>query len=134
MALDRDRDGFFDRDEIDAGADPANPASTPANVAVDPGVADAGRVWLAGGSPNPFGPDGTTVLRFVLPRAGDARLEVFDAMGRRVSTVLARKMPAGPGSASWDGRDDDGREVGAGLYFYRLSALGERVTAKGMKL
>jgi len=85
-------------------------------------------------SPNPFGPNGDTVLRFVLPRAGDARLEVFDAMGRRVRAVFTGRMPAGPGTAMWDGRDDNGREVGAGLYFYRLSALGERVTAKGMKL
>ncbi len=30
VALDRDEDGFFDRDEIDAGTDPADPASTPA--------------------------------------------------------------------------------------------------------
>ena len=29
MALDRDDDGFFDRDEIDAGSDPADPADTP---------------------------------------------------------------------------------------------------------
>ncbi|HSP97965.1 MAG TPA: hypothetical protein VL049_12055 [Candidatus Dormibacteraeota bacterium] len=31
LALDRDGDGFFDRDELDAGSDPADPASTPEN-------------------------------------------------------------------------------------------------------
>ncbi len=29
MGIDRDEDGFFDQDEIDAGSDPADPASTP---------------------------------------------------------------------------------------------------------
>ncbi|MFO0839981.1 MAG: dockerin type I domain-containing protein [Phycisphaerae bacterium] len=32
IGVDRDADGFFDRDELDAGADPANPASNPTNV------------------------------------------------------------------------------------------------------
>lgn len=32
IGIDRDEDGFFDRDEIDAGSDPANPKSTPDNV------------------------------------------------------------------------------------------------------
>jgi DNA-binding beta-propeller fold protein YncE len=34
MGLDRDGDGFFDRDEIDAGSDPANAASTPASTLI----------------------------------------------------------------------------------------------------
>ena len=33
MALDRDEDGHFDRDEIDAGTDPADPLSTPTTAA-----------------------------------------------------------------------------------------------------
>ena len=32
LALDRDGDGFFDRDEIDAGSDPADPTDTPETV------------------------------------------------------------------------------------------------------
>ncbi|MGH7725363.1 MAG: hypothetical protein ACREOU_08040 [Candidatus Eiseniibacteriota bacterium] len=134
MALDRDRDTYFDRDELDAGSNPADPASTPANVAVDPGADGAiGRISLAGGAPNPFGALGTTI-RFEMPRAGIASLEVYDAAGRRVAKVYEGHLPAGPGRLLWTGRDDDGREVGAGLYFYRLSAFGQRATAKGSKL
>ena len=32
LGVDRDEDGFFDRDELDAGSDPADPISTPDNV------------------------------------------------------------------------------------------------------
>ncbi len=134
MALDRDRDTYRDRDELDAGSNPADPNSTPANVAVDPGTDGAtGRLVLAGGAPNPVGALGTTI-RFEMPRAAEASLEVYDAIGRRVAKVYVGRLPAGPGSLLWTGRDDSGREVGAGLYFYRLNALGQKVTAKGMKL
>ncbi len=134
VALDRDRDGFFDRDELDAGSNPGDPASTPANVAVGPGAPGLPRVTFAGGWPNPFVHGGSTVLRFALPRAARAKLEVFDAAGRRVATVLDGPLPAGPGEAAWNGRDEHGRGVGAGVYFYRLSVDGEKLTAKGLKL
>jgi YVTN family beta-propeller protein len=137
VALDRDRDGYFDRDELDAGSDPGNPQSTPANVAVGPlgpGGPAAARVTFAGGSPNPFPRSGATLLRFTLPRATRAKLEVFDAAGRRVATLVDGALPAGPGAAQWNGRDASGRSVGPGVYFYRLSAEGEKLTSKGMKL
>jgi YVTN family beta-propeller protein len=133
MALDRDRDGYYDRDEIDAGSSPANPAQTPPLVAVGPG--DLGpRVSFAGGLPNPFASGATTSLRFTLASSADARLEVFDASGRRVTTLLDRRMPAGPSAVTWDGTDASGRETRPGVYFYRLSALGMKVTAKGIRL
>ena len=139
MAIDRDRDGYRNRDELDAGSNPGNPESTPANVAVgDPPVPDAGagRIALAGASPNPFGASASasTTLRFSLPIATDVRLEVYDAMGRHVVTLLDGRHEAGTGAATWDGHDDAGKPVGAGLYFYRLSALGQRVTQKGLRL
>ena len=131
MALDRDRDTFFDRDELDAGSDPGNPLSTPGQVAVGPGAAD--HLSFAA-SPNPFRGEGTTTLAFTLPRAADVRVEIFDAAGRRVARVLDRRLPAGPGSVTWDGTDGGGQPVRAGVYFYRLSALGQRLTAKGIRL
>jgi YVTN family beta-propeller protein len=140
MALDRDRDAYRDRDELDAGSNPGNPESTPANVAVGDGPGAPGRIALAGAVPNPSGGPagaaggGTTTLRFSLPVAADVRLDVYDAVGRRVATLVDGPRSAGEGTATWDGHDDAGRPVGAGLYFYRLSALGQRVTQKGLRL
>ena len=140
MGIDRDRDTFLDQDEVDAGSDAGNPLSTPANVAVEGGTdgAAALRIALAGGFPNPFGNlvagGASTTIRFTLPSAAKATLEVCDARGRRVRTLLDGMQEAGDHGAQWDGRDASGRPVGAGLYFYRLTALEQVRTVKGMRL
>jgi len=73
---------------------------------------------LHGAFPNPAA--SATTIRFDLPQAGLVNLSIFDPAGRHVRTVLSSRRPAGPGSALWDGRDDHGRPVGSGVYFYRL--------------
>jgi len=133
MALDRDRDGFYDRDELDAHTNPGDPTSNPSLLAADPAL-QVERVTFAGGLPNPFSSGGTTALRFSLQEAAEVRLEVFDASGRRVAVLVDKKLPEGPGVATWDGTDARGRQVAAGVYFYRLSALGTRLTAKGVRI
>jgi hypothetical protein len=48
-----------------------------------------------------------------------ARLEVHDVTGRRVRT-LGTGLTLGRARIVWDGRDDAGRAVAAGIYFVRL--------------
>jgi hypothetical protein len=73
--------------------------------------------------------NGPLTIHFVLPSAMRARLEVFDASGERIRTVVDGPMPAGPQVVQWDGRTTGGRRVPAGAYFLRLSA-GERATSR----
>jgi len=87
---------------------------------------------LTGGAPNPF--SASTAITFDMPRAGRARVEVFDASGRRVTTLLDSEVGAGAHSVRWEGMDDGGRRVRPGLYLCRLDAAGERHTAKLMML
>ncbi|MBU0742300.1 DUF362 domain-containing protein [bacterium] len=68
--------------------------------------------------PNPFNP--RTTIRFVLPTAGRVELRVHDASGARIASLLGGHLDAGGHEASWDGRDDDGREMPSGVYYYRL--------------
>lgn len=68
--------------------------------------------------PNPFNP--ATTISWVLPSAGHAVLEIFDGQGRSIATLLDGPVPAGPGSAIWDGRDSHGALVSSGVYFCRL--------------
>lgn len=70
--------------------------------------------------PNPFNP--STHIPFELTRGGRVALAVYDVAGRRVRAVLDRVLPAGLHEAEWDGRDDAGRAVASGVYFYRMQS------------
>jgi len=83
-------------------------------------------------APNPFA--GATTLRFERPPAGRVRLAIFDVTGRRVRTLLDGNPGAGAGSATWDGRDDGGRPVGAGVYVARLEAGGAATTRRMLRV
>jgi flagellar hook assembly protein FlgD len=71
-------------------------------------------------APNPF--HRGTSIRFEAPVAGKAVLTVYDVRGRRVAVMMSSLVDAGPHRVEWDGRGDDGREVGAGVYFAVLRA------------
>ncbi len=77
---------------------------------------------LAQNVPNPFNP--ATTIRFSLAAGSHATLEVFDASGRWVRTLVDEARAAGPQSARWDGRDARGAAVASGVYFYRLTTPG----------
>ena len=70
--------------------------------------------------PNPFNP--TTRIMFVLPVAERVSLDIYDATGRRVRTLVSRQLPAGSHSVAWDGRDERGQQAASGVYFSRLRA------------
>ena len=72
--------------------------------------------------PNPFNP--RTTITYTVPTTGFVSLGVYDARGRRISTLVAEPKVAGEYAVPWDGRDIRGRAVGAGVYFLRLEAAG----------
>jgi hypothetical protein len=89
-----------------------------------PGVpaTDSGEMRILPSLPNPF--SRSTQLRFVLPGNSAVTLDIHDASGRRVRHLLGGVAPAGTGQVIWDGRDDAGRRLPAGLYFTRLTGGG----------
>jgi hypothetical protein len=119
MGIDRDRDGFLDGDELIAGSDPGNPASTPNNVGV-PQEPERDRLTALG--PNPF--HGSAGVSFTLARAGRVELAVYDLMGREVRSLARGDMAAGAQRRVWDGRRGDGSDAPAGVYFVRLVTPG----------
>jgi glucose/arabinose dehydrogenase len=73
---------------------------------------------------------GGATLRFALPRAMEARLTIYDAMGRRVRQLVPpSSLEAGEHRVRWDGQDESGRSVPPGIYLARLAA-GGRVLAR----
>jgi hypothetical protein len=80
-------------------------------------------VALYQNNPNPFDGLGTeTHIRFDLPRASDVRLQIFDASGRLVRTLIKGALPAGRHTFPWNGRDGRAHPVASGIYFYVLEA------------
>ena len=73
--------------------------------------------------PNPFNPRTTVDLR--LDRTGLATVTIHDARGRQVRTLFSGTRGAGRHSLVFDGLDDAGRALASGVYFARMSALGE---------
>lgn len=82
--------------------------------------------------PNPFNP--RTTIRYSLPAAVDVQLVVYDALGRRVRTLVAAGQNAGAHDVSWDGSDDAGRQVPSGVYVYHLRAGSEEVSRRMLLL
>jgi hypothetical protein len=80
--------------------------------------------WLEQNYPNPFNP--TTVISFVLPAASQARLEVYDLLGRRTALLLDERKGAGRHEVRFDASG-----LTSGVYIYRLTA-GLSVQARKM--
>ena len=72
--------------------------------------------------PNPFNP--TTTIEYQLPVETKVELNIYNLLGQKVRQLVNRRQKAGYYAVRWDGRDEAGREVAAGIYLYRLQAEG----------
>ena len=95
-------------------------------------TATAIQVVLHAAAPNPFNPQ--TTIAFELPAHEAVSLRVFDVAGRLVKTMIDGEVyDQGHHEAVWNGRDDGGRQLASGTYFYRLET-GEFSETKRMVL
>lgn len=107
---DADPDGIFH------GLMPDNIVGVDKDVNLNPDVFE-----LSQNYPNPFNP--STMFDLTLSRAQSVDFAIYNIMGQRVKTLVARKMPAGAYNITWDGTSKDGREVASGLYIAK--AIGD---------
>jgi hypothetical protein len=70
--------------------------------------------------PNPFNP--STEFSFVLAQDGAVSLRVYSVRGELVRTLVEHELQAGPHSLTWNGLDDQGRQVASGAYIVRFIA------------
>ncbi len=70
--------------------------------------------------PNPFNP--MTTISYSLPAAGRASLVIYDVAGNRIRTLVSEDLEAGNHQVIWNGSDDGGRQVAAGIYLYKLDS------------
>ncbi|MDP6455978.1 MAG: T9SS type A sorting domain-containing protein, partial [Candidatus Marinimicrobia bacterium] len=70
--------------------------------------------------PNPFNP--TTTISYDLPEQAQVTLGIYDLLGKQIKTLVNQSQDAGNRTAVWDGTDDLGRQVSAGVYLYQIEA------------
>ena len=91
------------------------------------------RPWLGRNYPNPFNP--STVIGFGVPGAApvEVRVVVFDVSGRKVATLVSRRLDPGYHEVRWDGRTDQGAAAGSGIYLLRAD-IGPTVLTRKLAL
>jgi hypothetical protein len=79
--------------------------------------------------PNPF--SARTTIRFEIDGGRSAvAVRVYDAGGRLIRNLLEADLDRGAHHVVWDGRDERGRSIGAGTYFYVLETQGRQLSAR----
>lgn len=81
------------------------------------------RVFLNYNYPNPF--NARTTIGYRLPKASYVTLDIFDLLGRKVTTLVDDPESAGEHTVNWNASD-----VAGGTYFYRLQAGDYKITKK----
>jgi len=85
--------------------------------------------------PNPF--NSSTTIRYHLSAVSGqlsaVSLKIFNLLGQEVRTLVDKRQSAGYYQVLWNGRDNSGKDVSSGIYFYRLKA-GDFVQTRKMVL
>jgi len=68
--------------------------------------------------PNPFNP--ITTIRYDLPEDGPVSIIIYDLMGREIKTLVKQVSAPGRYSVNWNGRNQFGKQIASGMYFYRM--------------
>lgn len=87
-------------------------------------VADKGNIGLEGtfllyqNYPNPF--NEATEISFRTPTSGHLSLKIYDVRGQEIRTLMDQQQNSGYHSFPWNGRNNEGKVIASGIYFYRL--------------
>lgn len=78
--------------------------------------------------PNPFNPQ--TMIKYDLPNPGHVNVTIYNILGQKVKTLVNEHQEAGHKWVNWDGKDDGGKEVASGIYFYKIKTAEFEKTKK----
>lgn len=87
-----------------------------------PPVVSLGTFRMYNSYPNPF--SGETRVSFILYKDSHVRVDVFDVLGRKVSTIFDGNLPAGYEAVEWNGETQNGPRAASGVYFIRIDVAG----------
>jgi len=69
--------------------------------------------------PNPFNP--ITLITYYLPKSMHVELVIYNVRGQEITTLVNDQREAGYNTTIWNGVDNQGRNVGSGVYLYKLT-------------
>ncbi|MFA3783318.1 T9SS type A sorting domain-containing protein [Melioribacteraceae bacterium 4301-Me] len=131
-AMDSDGDGFSNGQELQdpnglwrpGQPNPGDPSkvTNPGDPFSKPNISDVAnnniipsKFLLSQNYPNPFNP--TTTINFNLPVSSHVKLDVFDILGRYVTTLVNEEKAAGSYTVKFDANG-----LANGIYIYRIKA------------
>jgi outer membrane protein assembly factor BamB len=85
-------------------------------------------LFISQNRPNPFAD--LTEITYGLPQPAHVRIGIYNLSGQHVLTLVDNQQNAGCYAVKWDGRNMNGRDVGTGVYFYRLLTGQNTITKK----
>jgi hypothetical protein len=81
--------------------------------------------------PNPF--NNQTMIKYSLFKRTEVSLVIYNVLGQKVRTLVNNERQSGDVSVTWDGKDESGKDLSSGIYFYQLRA-GQFTQTKRMVL
>ncbi|RLC56113.1 MAG: hypothetical protein DRH89_06365, partial [Candidatus Cloacimonadota bacterium] len=79
--------------------------------------------------PNPFNP--TTTISFDIAQASSfVTLDIYNIKGQKVKTLVNDDLEVGKHTILWNGKDDSGKSVSSGIYFYKMKTAKYTSTRK----
>jgi len=70
--------------------------------------------------PNPFNP--VTLIPYSLDKTSQVQITVFNLLGQKINTLFQGIQNPGAYRIIWDGKDESGRTVPGGIYFFQMTA------------
>lgn len=78
--------------------------------------------------PNPF--NSSTTIRYRVPEKTNVQLTIYSTLGQEVVSLVNQKKPGGTYEVTWDGKDNQGKNVTSGIYYYRLKTTDFSISRK----
>ena len=85
-------------------------------------------VFLQQNYPNPFNP--ATTINYSLKENSKVSLNIYNIKGQKVKQLISDQLSIGQYSVVWNGRDDNGKLVSSGIYFYKMKTYNHEQTKK----
>jgi len=80
--------------------------------------------------PNPFNHSAT--IKYSVTKPCNVQIKIFNQLGQEVCTLINEHKPAGNHFVTWDGKDNTGKQVSPGMYYYHINIDGKYRETRNM--